>query len=53
MAKMHVSKKIVRKGAGRAKAEVQKSYPDLHHWQGGMKFATQISHLLNLYHSVN
>ena len=52
MAKTHVSKKkFVRKGAGRAKG--QKSYPDLHHSQGGMKFATQISPLLNLYHSVN
>ena len=36
------------------KAEVkfstQKSYPDLHHSQGGMTFATQISPLLNFYY---
>ena len=30
----------------------QKNFPDLHHSQGGMKFATQISPLLNYYWSL-
>ena len=31
------------------KQKTKYSYPDLHHLQGGMKYATQISPLLNFF----